>query len=186
MIHLITGRQGSGKTIFLVKKAYDSYLQGKTIYSNVHLSFPYVKLDYRDIIDCKLENGFVLLDEAHQLLSSRNCMSIVNRTICDSFLSMVRKKGLEVYASTQTPRKIDVRFREETDYFYVCSRWAYLNDTWSEVMHNQDFDKDVPVMIKLECQEQYSNQWIQISFMGNEYYDKFDTKQIIRIKGLSV
>jgi hypothetical protein len=186
MIHLITGRQGSGKTLFLVKIGYDAYKRGLTVYSNVKLNFPFKQLDYNDIIECNLENGVVLLDEGHQLLSARASMSRVNREICDSFLSMVRKKGLELYATTQTARKIDVRFREETDYLYVCSRFAFINGTWKEVFHNQNLPSRIPVMIKLETQEQYSGNWINVSFLANKYYRMFDTRQIIKIKGLTV
>lgn len=104
MIHLIIGRQGSGKTLFLVKKAYQFHLEGKTIYSNIHLNFPYKQLNYNDIIDCNLEDGVVLLDEIHLILNSRSAMSRINNQITTSFMSMVRKKGLEVYGTTQSLR----------------------------------------------------------------------------------
>ena len=186
MIHLITGRQGSGKTLYLVKVAYDCYKAGKTVYSNVHLNFPYKQLDYNDIIECKLENGIVILDEVHQLLSARSSMSKVNREICDSFLSMVRKKGLEVYGTTQTTRKVDIRFREESDFLYVCSRYGYINKQWGEILHNQNLAKNIPIMIKLEVQELFSGNWLKVSFIGNTYYKLYDTNQIIHIKGLTI
>ncbi len=63
MIHLILGRQGSGKTLFLVKRAWDIFNGGGDIYSKVHLNFPYSKLKYEAIIDCKLNHGMVLLAE---------------------------------------------------------------------------------------------------------------------------
>lgn len=184
MIHLIIGRQGSGKTLFLIKKAYESYVQGKTVYSNVHLNFPYEKLNYKDIIDCKLENAIVILDEVHLLLPSRQSLSKRNREICDSFLSMVRKKGLDVYGTTQTERKVDIRFREEKDFFYICKKYAYQHHVWGEVMHNQNLDSTIPVMIKMDVQETFGNQWIDFSFIANHYYDLYDTSQIIKIVGI--
>ena len=138
MIHLVIGKQGSGKTLFLVKKAYEYYKAGFTIYSNVHLNFPYKKLNYKDIINCKLDNGVVILDEVHLLLPARNSMSTRNREICDSFLSMVRKKKLIIYGTTQTERKVDIRFREEKDFFYMCRKFAFVKKKWEEVLHNQD------------------------------------------------
>lgn len=184
MIHLIIGRQGSGKTLFMVQKAYDSYLNGKTIYSNVHLNFPFKKLNYKDIVDCKLEDGTVILDEIHLLLPARNSISIRNREICDGFLSMVRKKGLEVYGSTQTERKVDIRFREEKDFFYICNKYAYINKKWSEVLQNENLSRNVPIMIKVDIQEQYSGNWIQQGFIANNYFNKYDTKQIIKVVGI--
>lgn len=181
MIHLVIGRQGSGKTLYLVKKAYEYYKQGYTIYSNVHLNFPYKKLKYNDIIDCKLENGVVIIDEIHLLLSARNSMSKINREICDSFLSMVRKKGLIVYGTTQTERKVDIRFREEKDFFYICRKYAFINDKWVEVMHNQNLSKTIPIMVQLDCTEMFSNQSLEFSFIANEYFNLYDTRQIIKV-----
>lgn len=184
MLHLIVGKQGSGKTIYLVKKAKKYHDSGFKVYSNVHLNFPYEKLNYKDIIDCKLENGIVILDEIHQLLPSRNSMSTTSRKICDSFLSMIRKKGLEVFGSTQTPRKVDVRFREEADYFYVATKYAYLNKKWVEVFHNQNLSRNIPIMIKLDITEQFSGTTIQKSFIANEIFSLYDTNQIIKITGI--
>jgi hypothetical protein len=184
MIHLVLGRQGSGKTLYLVKKAYEYYKAGLTIYSNVHLNFPYKKLNYKDIIDCKLENGLVIIDEIHLLLPARNSMRKINREICDSFLSMVRKKGLIIYGSTQIDRKVDVRFREEKDFLHICKKFAFYNEIWSEVMHNQNLNKDVPIMIDIESIETFSGNSIKFNFIANPFFKLYDTKQIIKIKGI--
>jgi len=186
MIHLILGRQGGGKTILAVAKAYEKYLEGKTIYSNVALNFPYQQIKYKDIVNCKLNNGIVLLDEIHLLLPARNSMSKTSREICDGFLSMVRKKNLEIYGTTQTERKVDVRFREETDYYYKVKKFVFNARTkkWIEVLHNQDFSKDIPVIIQAEVLETFNDNTACISIIANKYYTMFDTLQIIKIEGL--
>jgi len=186
MIELVIGRQGSGKTLFLVKRGFDAYRQGKTIYSNVDLTFPYKQLDYQDVIDCNLKDAVVLLDEIHQLLPSRNSMSRVSREIVDNFLSMVRKAGLTIIGTTQTERKVDVRFREEKDFLHICSKFGYMNSRWIEILHSQDLDSSVPIMIKVDTQEEFSQAWVQTAFHGNDYYNLYNTKQIIKIKGLSI
>lgn len=247
MIHLIIGRQGSGKTLLLVKEAFKYYEAGKNIYSNVHLTFKskanpqatrfkiksrnqfridhnvfksftfktiekdealltqfnaeynkyglkkkelfnkefgYYKLYLDDIIDCNLKNGLVILDEIHLYLSARYSMSKTSRMMCDSFLSMVRKKGLVVMGTTQTERKVDIRFREEKDYLYMVDKFAYINKEWVKVMHNQDLPKNIPIMIKATVEETYAGSSIDISFIGNEYFNYYDTRQIINIEGL--
>jgi len=186
MIHLILGKQGSGKTLYLVMKAYEYYKAGYTIYSNVALKFPYKKLNYQDIIDCKLEKAVVIIDEVHLLLPARNSMAKTSRLICDSFLSMVRKKGLIIYGTTQTLRKVDIRFREERDYLYICNKFAYINNKWVEILHNQNLNRNIPIMIKLDVTEMFSSNTISINFMGNEYFSKYDTRQIIKVEGLNV
>ena len=184
MIHLILGQQGSGKTLFLVMKAWEHFNQNKKIYSNVKLNFPFEQLDYKDVIECNLADGVVILDEIHLLLPARASMRKINREICDGFLSMVRKKNLEVFGTTQTMRKVDVRFREEADYIYSATRYAFNKGEWFEVMHNQNLSKDVPIMIKLVIQETFSNNVVEISFIGNKYFDLYDTSQIIKVKGI--
>lgn len=181
MISLVIGRQGSGKTLFLVKKAYDYYLEGKTIYSNIKLNFPFKLINYDDIIHCRLKNAVVIIDEVHLLLSSRNSLSVRNRLICDGFLSMVRKMGLNVLASTQTGRKVDIRFREEKDFLYVCNKYAYINNEWIEVLHNQNLNVDIPIMIHLDIREEFSMNWIAMSFIGNSYFNLFDTTEVVKI-----
>lgn len=189
MMHLILGRQGSGKTLFLVYKAYQAYRHGKTVYSNVALNFPYKKLDYQEIVDCKLRNAVVIIDEVHQLLPARRSMSKVNIRICDGFLSMIRKAGLEVYGTTQTLRKVDIRFREEADYIYSCDKYAYMfNDNgekkWVHITHNQNLGARIPIKIKMECVETFSDRMIKFQFLGNPLFKLYDTNQIIKIKGL--
>jgi len=183
MIHLILGRQGSGKTLFLVREAYKHYKQGKTIYANFKLNFPFKRINYNDIVNCKLEDAVVLIDEIHLLLPSRNCMSVRSRQICDSFLSMVRKKGLEVYGTTQTERKVDVRFREEKDFLYICKKYGIVNGVIMEIMHNQDLGVNDKIIISLDIIETFSGNSINYSFIGNDYFNYYDTREIIKVEG---
>lgn len=184
MIHLVIGRQGSGKTLFLVRQAWLTHLRNADVYSNVHLKFDYKQLDYKDIVDCKLSNCMTLLDEGHQLLPSRLALRKINREICDNFISMVRKQNNELYISTQFERKIDVRVRIEADYVYYCTKYAYSNDKWTEVLHSFPLHPSIPIMVKLEIEESYSGNIVETFFLANEYFDKFDTNQIVRIRGL--
>jgi len=186
MIHLVIGRQGSGKTLLLVKKAYEYHKSGKTVYSNVHLNFPYKKIDYNDIVNCVYENAIVIIDEIHQLIPSRNAMSKRNREICDSFLSMVRKKGLILYGSTQTERKVDIRMREESDFVTECEKYIYKNKKFHHVVQSRTFPKKIPIIIKLKVFDTYTSNILETSFRGNYLFDMFDTKQIIRITGLDI
>ena len=168
-----------------MKKAKEYRDRGKTVYSNVALNFPYKQLDYKEIVDCKLKDGIVILDEIHQLLPARGSGSNkISKKICDGFLSMVRKKGLVIYGTTQTSRKVDIRFREETDYYYVCQKYGHINKIWGSIPHDQNLNKDIPIMIRLDVQEIFSGKWLEISFIANKYFNMFDTKQIIQVKGL--
>ena len=184
MIHLVLGRQGSGKTLFLVRQAWLYHKQGKKIYSNVKLNFPFEQLDYKDIIECKYHDAVILLDEIAQLLPSRRSMKSSSVKIVDGFLSMARKLNVDIWGTTQTPRKVDVRFREEADYIYFCDKFAYRKGIWTKVIHNQNLDDDIPIMISLDIQESITMQQLKYSFIGNPFFNAYDTKQIIKVKGL--
>lgn len=184
MIHLVLGRQGSGKTLFLVRQAYLCYLQGKKIYSNIKLNFPFNQLDYQEIVDCKYHDAVILLDEIAQLLPARRSMRKSSVKICDGFLSMARKLNVEIWGTTQTPRKVDVRFREEADYVYFCDKYAFNHNQWMKIIHNQNLPLSVPIMISLDVIETITDRQLKYSFMGNKYFAMYDTRQIIKVRGL--
>lgn len=185
-IHLILGRQGSGKTLYLVRKALECKNANKKVYANFHLNFKYNKIKYEDIINCKLTDCVTLLDEIHLILPARNSLSKTNRLICDNFLSMARKQNNEIYGTTQTARKVDVRFREEADYVYFCTKYAWDKTTgfWFEVYHDNMIEDNDTILIKIEIEEVYSGHVVSMAFMGNNLYSYFDTKQIVKIEGL--
>jgi RecA/RadA recombinase len=185
-MHLILGGQGSGKTLLLVALAYKAWKQGKTVYSNVALKFPYKELQYQDIIDCNLKDAVCVIDEIHQLLPARNSMSKINREICDSFISMIRKQNLDVYGTTQTARKVDVRFRDETDYLYICRKYAYEHGRWGAVEHNQNLDISVPVLIDIEVTNTQNSKMINLKLKGNQFFKLYDTTQVIQVKGIKL
>lgn len=186
MIHLILGRQGSGKTLLLVKLAHDNFLRDRKVYSNVHLNFKYKPINYNDVVECNLRNCMVLLDEIHLLLSARRWQKKTNIRICDNFISMARKQRTDVYGATQTPRKVDVRFREEADYVYYCTKyvWDENKQEWIEVLHDYDFDLDTPIKIKIEVTEMETLKQKNFYFLGNPYFRMFDTYQIVKVRGL--
>ena len=181
-IHLVVGRQGSGKTLFLCRVAEQEAMKGRKIYSNFKLKkIKYTPIKFEDIINCKYSDGVVLLDEIHLILPSRNSLSKTSRLICDGFLSMVRKKGLDVYGTTQTPRKVDVRFREEADFYYICKKYGLNKGRYEEIIHAENLSKKIPVIIKMEVLETFSGNSLEYIFLGNPYYNFFDTREIIRV-----
>ena len=185
-IHLILGRQGSGKTLLMVKLAWDYYHRAKNakIYTNFHLKFPYRHLHFKEIINCQLTDCKTFLDEVHLLLPARRSMKSTSVKICDRFLSMARKQNNEIYGSTQIARKVDVRFREEADYLYFCSKWAYINERWVEILHESMLRDDDLVMIKVEVEDTITGNMVRFAFNGNKYYDLYDTREIVDIEGM--
>lgn len=184
MIHLVLGKQGSGKTLYLVRQALLEFQKGKRVVSNVHLSFPFEILDYQKVVDCKYQDAVVILDEIHQLLPARRSMRKINVEICDGFISMARKQDIEIWGSTQLPRKVDVRFREEADYVYHCEKFAWRGGQWIRVLHNEDLPAEVPLMISVDVLETFTNNQLKTCFFANDLFSKYDTREVIKVRGL--
>ena len=176
---MIIGRQGSGKTLLALHKALNYYKRGFNVYSNVAFKFPYKRLKYSDIVECNLSNGVVIVDEAHQLLPSRNSMSKRSRLICDKFISMIRKKRLQVYMTTQTPRKIDIRIREECDYMFMVKKLGFIRGQWVEIL-TDELEK-IPIKIIVTMIDMIDYKSVEFDFDANQYYNLYDTAEIIDI-----
>ena len=111
---------GSGKTLSMVKYAYEYYQKGYKIYSNIKLNFPYTEYSFQDLIDYANDdktfyNSVILCDEMHITLDSRNSGSKRNRVIT-YFLLQTRKKDVKLFYTTQCFHQVDKRLRSNTDY----------------------------------------------------------------------
>lgn len=119
MIVLYTGRRGNGKTLTMVKDAYNYYCDGWRIYSNMKsLNFPntyiseeeMLKIDkHTDLKDCVL-----LIDEIQLLLESRSSMKKTNKQF-SYFIQQIRKRGIIMLATTQFTNTTDKRLRQHLD-----------------------------------------------------------------------
>jgi hypothetical protein len=184
MIHVIIGNQGSGKTLLMCKLAYFMLKQKKNIFANISFNFKYDPIKYQDIIDCAYSDASVFIDEAHLLLSNRRSMSKVNIEITNSFISQVRKQNLELYLSTQRFLKLDIKVRDETDYLYECKKLIFENGVFKTSSINLNLDKKVPIVVSVKITELSTMESKDISFIGNPYFDLYNTKEIVKIEGL--
>jgi len=184
MITLVCGRQGSGKTLLLVKEAYKAWKDGAQVYSNVALNFPYRPLSYKDILDCKLNNSIIIIDEIHQLLPSRRSMKKTSVKIVDSFISQLRKQNIHLYCTTQLSHKVDVRIRDEADIYIECEKYMMINKELVPVLHCQLLDVGVPIVIKMSIKDMFSLKTGTLFFEANEWFCQYDTNEIIKVEGL--
>lgn len=179
------GGIGSGKTLSMVKYAYEKYLSGRDIYSNLRLNFPDKKgsgkIEYlngkffKDYTTSKfnVRNAVILIDEAHVFLSCRNSMSNTNK-IFSRFITQARKRSVDMVYTTQDKSallfidsgQVDKNLRRLTDFIVFCNN---LNKTFSG-------GKEYFV------QTMHDNYGIKLSmkkFLGNPYFKLFDTNEII-------
>lgn len=118
----IVGPCGCGKTltmVYLAAKAYDlSLKQGKflNVFSNFHLKsgWRFFYISSVDDLDT-IRNGWFLGDELWLWLDSRTSMARGNRAR-SKIIAKGRKRGIEIYYTTQDFNQIDVRIRRNTDF----------------------------------------------------------------------
>lgn len=138
-MYLVIGAKGSGKTLSAVKYAHDAHVKGRTVYSNIRLNFPHVKLTramLTQILEQQcLTDAFVLLDELHTIADSRRSMT--KRNIDWSyFFTQSRKRGVDIMATTQREMQVDVRYRLNSDTYIYCKKVQFsprdfiIVETW--------------------------------------------------------
>jgi len=112
MLGEVMGHLGSGKTLWLTALTQEVSPNTK-IYANYHIDCKNFKLvDVQDLEEIK--NGLLLIDEAYLWLESRTSGSELNRYL-SYLIFQSRKRGFDVFASTQINTALDLRFRMLTD-----------------------------------------------------------------------
>lgn len=182
MIWLILGGQGSGKTLFLTSLGYHYHKQGRTVYSNFKLGYPYKELQFKDIIDFKVNDSCILLDEAPLWgLDARSGLNKLNKKITSQFISQCRKQGVDLFASTQRERLIDVRVREHADVLAECKKYVFVNDQFCNTIQSKVYAEDIPVKVVVNLTQLDDQKSSRIILDANKIYPLYDTRQTIKL-----
>ena len=112
MLGEVMGSLGSGKTLFLSSLINEVSPKTK-IYANYHIKCKNFTLVGVEDLE-NLKEGLLLIDEAYLWLESRTSGSELNRYI-SYLIFQSRKRGFDVFASTQINTALDLRFRLITD-----------------------------------------------------------------------
>lgn len=171
MILSFIGSMGSGKTLSLVREAKNYYDKGYKIFSNIHLTFPHIKISRSDLLDYanrkeQFKNSFFLVDEfAIFVGDSRRSASERNIAI-SYFIVMTRKLGIILGLTSQTWNMIEKRVRENTDIFIECKSFQLSGGV---------------VLIRNRYQAS-NGKSLQKYFKGNSYFSLYDTLEIVDFK----
>lgn len=123
MIRGYFGLPGSGKTYSMTRDAAVE-CRGRRVYSNYHLEVPgasevvYLSRP-QDLVRC--HDGLVLLDEAGLWLPSFIWKRIPEELLWK--LAQVRKCGLDLWYSAQSPARVVKVLRELTFESVYCEKW---------------------------------------------------------------
>jgi hypothetical protein len=108
---------GAGKTLALTYLAARNYAQGRKIYANYKLEFPFIPVKTPDQIN-EMKEGFFAADELWTWADSRRSGSKKNKFITP-VLAKSRKRGIHIGYTTQYFKQIDIRIRMVTDFIGI-------------------------------------------------------------------
>ena len=173
MIIFYTGRKGSGKTLTMVKDAYNYKSDGYEVYSNFKTSFTQpisnkdlMKLDKNSHIkDCVL-----LIDELQVLFDSRRSMKKENMNF-SNFLQQIRKRNIILLGSTQYSSTVDVRFRQHVD--ILVKPMFYKDYNVVEVKY---------VDLNSTDEDKFEPDSITLVYIADDVFGLYDTRELVLIE----
>lgn len=180
-LYIAVGRQGSGKTVFMIKLLIDNLKYKSKIFSNINLynidsDYTKISLSTReetitdvplmlDMLDDDINvfnDSIIFLDEIHKDLDSRDFWSESSRKI-QGFFSQLRKRNCLVLATAQYFGLIDNRVRKQC--FNVFDMRKLSNDTFNVVVNEVDGYYYRPII----------NYDVKLS----DYFKYYDTNEIV-------
>lgn len=196
MIIVLVGGIGSGKTISAVREIIKS--KNYPITNFKLKKYKYHRLKYTDIITETIKTGLddkqrkikvvnwafwdnirkkhsnfsIYLDEAHNIINSRNSMSKDN-ILLSKWVSQIRKVLSDspynhLYVVTQHSRKIDINFRDLTQIVISCSCIKYKNHTYIIQKFFNGFDNYLRNAHKAKAY-----------FNADPYFKYYDTMEMV-------
>lgn len=175
MIYLYKGAKGKGKTLTMIKDAYVYFMNGYKVYSNMKSVKFAIYLSNEKILAINkkspLKKCVFLIDEIQTLFNSRRSMKKENVEF-SFFIQQIRKRDIELLATSQYINTIDLTFRQHVDY-----------------MVTPNFDKELLVchvtyldMNSIE-EDQFGQMTpassVNVVFDCRDIFGKYDTKELI-------
>ncbi len=180
-LYIAVGRQGSGKTVFMIKLLIDNLKYKSKIFSNINLynidrDYTKISLSTReetvtdlplmlDMLDDDINifnDSIIFLDEIHKDLDSRDFWSESSRKI-QGFFSQLRKRNCLVLATAQYFGLIDNRVRKQC--FNVFDMRKISNEMFNVVVSEVDGYYYRPII----------NYDVKLS----DYFKYYDTNEIV-------
>ena len=120
----IEGPMGSGKTLTESMLGLDAHLEGRTVYANYHLNFPYKPFN-EDIFYELNDRGFelndclILADEGYLIADARRSGSKQNLAF-SYYIVQTRKRKVDMAFATHKFDRLDKRVRDSVTMRIAC------------------------------------------------------------------
>lgn len=110
--------RGNGKTLSAVYLAYNSYKEGKKVYTNFYTTFSEM-VTLNDLVelfkDKKLTNTIVIIDEAQLYLMNSGVKASTLKEVINLFIAQTRKQNVDIIVTTQRYKNLHVQLRTQID-----------------------------------------------------------------------
>jgi hypothetical protein len=147
MIIGFIGAPRTGKTLFMVYHAYQTFIDGAEILSNVTLKEPFIyqKMTPYEMLNIPFTNmdrekKTLLIQEADKWFNARRSMRAEN-TLLGALTGQSGKRNLSIFWDTQFPHLVDNQLRMITDMVYHCE--SYIDSRTREPLAFQ-YTKETP------------------------------------------
>jgi len=170
MIVGYVGNMGSGKTLSMVKEAFNLFNKGYTIYSNIKLNFPHKVLDMEEILsyaneDKSFHKAVFLIDEAHIFIDSRRSAS-KRSLLMTYFITQTRKKDVTLLYTTQNIGQVEKRLRQQTD--IICECFSKVYNAIHIILNKFSVFRMEGIAVHHKV------------FLGIKYYDLYNTYEVVK------
>ena len=189
------GSRGSGKTLSMTYWAALELIKHKRVWSNYPISFSFrwpdgfvedfasepLNMDALYVFDNELANGTVFIDEVTLWSDSRRSMGVVNRLL-NSIFTLIRKRKLSFYLTTQSFEWLDRRMQFQTDALVSCFDMHYINAHYEKGAHISQTSKDLSGYFTGFQYKDTQKEYKQI-FHGKFLWGAYDTNQEFDVLG---
>ena len=183
----LMGRRDMGKTLTMsamadiARRRYKRWKADFKIFSNYYLKFAdgYSAHIIDEIMTYPswARDMYLCIDEIQTAATSRRSMSSTNVNLA-TFLTMIRKRRIELVFTTQFPQVIDVQLLLQVDYFIECERnpqgtavTLYVHDWWGQFT-GKNWRKPWPPQ-RWEADE------VKVLHGVQRIWGQYDTEQVI-------
>lgn len=180
-LKLLTGFKGHGKTVLLTKFLHDDYRKGRDIYSNYGLTFPHKKIDIGWMLEHpdQMVDASIGIDEAQTYFDCR-CSGTKRNRVFSYLMLQSRKRGVDIYFTSQQFENVDIRIRRNIDYLYECTAYI-IEDKRLRKANVQEIEAEKIDRVVITLFNYTNNKRQRFVFNPKKYFPLYDTNEFVDI-----